>query len=212
MNLKFHYLQVFAVLFCTANLFNCISCKQPESPNEKFFGNTANGQAVNSQINGLDKSPMDMTYFPVDYPIKKMSGKLEGDLVVRVIYSRPRVDGRTIFGDIIKYGSAWRLGANEATEIEFFRDVMIMGKRVEKGRYVLYCIPSQDTWVLILNSELNTWGLKIDPARDVHKFEVSNRKINQQIEVFTMEFTGTDKNVQLQIGWDSVTVTLPISY
>lgn len=204
---------VFALLFCTVSSFHFLSCKQAEQRGDKLVvSNHTNGQSVNAQVYGLDKSPMDMAYFPVDYPIKKMSGKMQDELVVRVIYSRPRVEGRKIFGDIIKYGSAWRLGANEATEIEFFRDVTIMGKAVQKGRYVLYCIPSEDSWMLILNSELNTWGLKIDPAKDVQKFEIPNQKINQSIEVFTMEFSGIEKEIQLQIGWDSVRVALPITY
>jgi hypothetical protein len=40
--------------------------------------------------------------------------------VARLIYSRPTKNGRVIFGDLLEYGKVWRLGANEATEIEFF--------------------------------------------------------------------------------------------
>lgn len=89
----------------------------------------------------MDKSPMDILYYPVDFPILKMSGKTDGNPVVRIIYSRPSKDGRRIFGNVVKYGTYWRLGANEGTEIEFFRDVVISGKTVSKGRYILYAIP-----------------------------------------------------------------------
>ncbi len=57
------------------------------------------------------------------------------------------------------------LGANEATEIEFFRDVVIDQQKVEKGRYVLYFIPYEDKWTLVLNNDLFTWGLKIDSTK-----------------------------------------------
>ena len=40
-------------------------------------------------------------------------------LAARVVYSRPKKEGRTIFGGLVEYGQVWRLGANEATEIEF---------------------------------------------------------------------------------------------
>ena len=52
----------------------------------------------------------------------------------------------------------WRLGANEATEIEFYKDVKIGGKKVPKGRYTLYAIVSENVWTMILNKDTDTWG------------------------------------------------------
>ena len=82
-----------------------------------------------------DKSPMDISYFPVDYPIEHMYNRASKPLVARVVYSRPHRQGRKVFGSLLKYGEPWRLGANEATEIEFFRAVEIEGKRINKSRY-----------------------------------------------------------------------------
>src|SRR6266516_2343741 len=78
-----------------------------------------------SKLPGLDKSPMDMSYYPPGYPLLKIQDKLTETLVLRLIYSRPQVNGRKIFGELQEYGVVWRLGANEATEIEFFKDVKI---------------------------------------------------------------------------------------
>ena len=69
----------------------------------------------------LDKSPMDMSYCPANYPLLKMSGKAKDLPAIRVIYGRPLKNNRPIFGGIIQYNEMWRLGANEATEIEFFK-------------------------------------------------------------------------------------------
>src|SRR5215203_4768715 len=69
----------------------------------------------------VDVSPMDLSYLPADYP--KMSAKKMP--VARVMYSRPHKQGRKIFGSLLKFEEAWRLGANEATEIEFFQPVRI---------------------------------------------------------------------------------------
>ena len=44
----------------------------------------------------LDKSPMDMSYWPNNYPLLKMSGKVKDMPVARVIYGRPLKNGRTI--------------------------------------------------------------------------------------------------------------------
>src|ERR1700733_13245687 len=92
----------------------------------------------------LDKSPMDMSYYPVNYPILRIQDKSTESLVARLIYSRPQRNGRNVFGELLEYNKVWRLGANEATELEFFRDVMINGKVVPKGKYTLYAIPTEE--------------------------------------------------------------------
>ncbi len=88
----------------------------------------------------LDKSPMDMAYFPNNYPVLKIQDKISAPLIARVIYSRPQKSGRTVFGELVEFGKVWRLGANEATEIEFFRDVRIGNKKILKGKYTMYHI------------------------------------------------------------------------
>ena len=71
----------------------------------------------------LDKSPMDMSYWPKDFPLLKMNGKMKDvSLTARIIYGRPQKSNRVIFDGIIKYNEVWRMGANEATEIEFFKN------------------------------------------------------------------------------------------
>src|ERR1700751_1405427 len=82
-----------------------------------------------STLPPLDKSPVDMGYYPVDYPVLKIQHKMDAPLIARVIYGRPQKNDRSIFGDLVPYDMIWRMGANEATEIEFFRDTKIDGKK-----------------------------------------------------------------------------------
>src|ERR1700746_4015400 len=86
----------------------------------------------------IDLSPMDMSYFPVNYSQRKMHHDITTPPVRRAIYSRPHKQGREIFGSLLKYGERWRLGANEASEIEFFKNVTIQSKKVNAGRYIIY--------------------------------------------------------------------------
>src|SRR5687768_16049536 len=88
--------------------------------------------AQTAKIPPVDKSPLVMIYFPVDYPVLKIKEKTTEPLSVRVVYRRPARNNRTIFGDLVEYNTVWRLGANEATEIEFYKDVKIGGKKVPK--------------------------------------------------------------------------------
>lgn len=159
----------------------------------------------------LDKSPMDVVYFPAEYPKLKMMGTVQSPPLFRVLYSRPQRNGRKIFGSVVKYGEPWRLGANEATEIEFFSDVQIQGVRVPKGRYILYCLPQPDEWTIVFNSDLYSWGLKFDKQKDIFKFTVPVIHENTSIEAFTIETQPGKDGANIWIGWDDAKVALPVS-
>src|SRR5512141_2526020 len=66
------------------------------------------------KVPALDKSPMDMSYYPADYPILKTQNKTTTPPIARVVYSRPQKDNRIVFGQLVEYNKVWRLGANEA--------------------------------------------------------------------------------------------------
>jgi len=171
--------------------------------------NTAISPAV--KVPALDKSPMDMSYFPVDYPILKTQNKATMPPVARVVYSRPQKDNRTIFGQLVEYNKVWRLGANEATEIEFFKDVTIAGKKMTKGRYTLYAIPTESKWTLIFNKDTDTWGAFVyDDKKDVLRTDVPVQTFPTSVDAFSMNFNKTDKGMDLFIAWDTVGISLPI--
>lgn len=204
---------VYAILFILS--LSVAACDQPSSGSNKITVTPApvvDSQSAGDPALALDKSPMDMSYLPAEYPKIKMSGRITEPLVARIIYSRPQKDGRIIFGNVVQYGQSWRLGANEATEIEFFRGVTIRNRNIRPGRYILYCIPYPDKWTVIINSDLFTWGLKIDSTKDLYHFDVPVAKTNYPFEVFTMFFEQADKGANLVMEWDSVRVKLPIEY
>ena len=160
-----------------------------------------------------DLSPMDMIYIPSDYPLLKMTGKTNDLPLLRIIYSRPQKQGRKVFGELIKYNEPWRLGANEATEIEIFKPISIQGKTVKAGRYIMYCIPQETKWKLIINSNIYSWGLQQQRDRDITEFEIPVEKNHVIIEYFTIapEKTG-EHTANLIFLWDDIKAKLPISF
>ena len=172
---------------------------------------------VSAQINSsnlfpLDKSPMDMSYYPANYPILKIQDKATEPVIMRLIYSRPQLNGRKIFGDLQEYGKVWRLGANEATEIEFFKDVKINGRKIRKGRYTLYAIPFQDKWTVIVNKETDIWGsFRYDQLKDVVRVDLPVNK-NEITEALTIVFDKSSTGADMNMYWDDVKVSLPIVF
>jgi hypothetical protein len=171
------------------------------------------GLVAQSKLPPVDKSPMDMSYYPSGYPVLKIQDKITEPLVARVIFSRPQKNGRVIFGELLEYGSVWRLGANEATEIEFFKDVKINEKKIKKGRYSMYCIPYSEKWTIIINKETDTWGsFRYDQQKDIVRMDVPVQKQTQITEEFVMAFEKSPTGAALLIAWDDVMVSLPIVF
>jgi len=160
----------------------------------------------------VDASPMDMSYYPVDYPKLKTGNDNISLPVMRVIYSRPQLKGRKLFPDVLKYGEPWRLGANESTEIQFYRDVTIQNKQIKAGRYILYCIPEPDKWSIVLNSNIDSWGLRQDTTKDIQRFEIPVTHHNRVLEYLTLVFEKTNTGANLIIGWDEELAKLPINF
>lgn len=176
------------------------------------FSLNSSAQTSVPKIPSFDKSPMDMIYYPVNYPVLKIQDKVSEPLVARVIYSRPQKNNRTVFGDLVEYGKTWRFGANEATEIELFKDVKINGKRLSKGKYTMYAVVNPGTWSVIFNKETNTWGaFKYDPQKDALRVNVPVQKTGEVVEAFTMLFEKTTTGVNLITLWEDVKITVPIT-
>ena len=93
---------------------------------------------------------------------------------IEIVYSRPGVKGRAIWGELVPWNELWRTGANEATTIEFSDDVRVEGIDVPAGKYALFTIPGQEEWTVILNSDWDQSGAsRYDEAKNVARFGVT---------------------------------------
>ncbi len=204
------------LLNCSFTLLSCNYDKKNDQEIKLFVKDSLSHEGSGNPYVTPDQSPLDLSYYPTDYPVTKMNGSDSEVLLARVIYSRPQKKGREIFGNSEKnlrqFGKEWRLGANEATEIEFFEPVKIAGKKIEKGRYIIYCIPYAEKWTMILNSNLFTWGLHMDKSRDIFSTDIPTVPQSPPIEDFTMIFTSAKYGADLIITWDNVKAILPISF
>lgn len=201
------------LILCLLALFSCQQKQGPTPVQQPVFHDSAllKKEVANPYV-PVDVSPMDMAYFPADYPIQKMNGKAAGLPLARAIYSRPHRGGRHLFGGLVQWGQPWRLGANEATEITFFQPAIVQKKRIERGTYIVYAIPYQDHWTVVLNRNLYSWGLKFDPSADVARFDVPVASPPQPLEHFTMMFEKTATGANLIMAWENTEVRLPIQF
>ncbi len=128
-----------------------------------------------------------------------------------VTYGRPYKKGRVVFGELEKFGKVWRVGADEATQITFNKDVKFGGEGVAKGTYTLFAIPEAGEWTIILNSQLGQWGAYgYDKAKDkdVLKVKVPVKKLADVVEQLTIKADAGS----LTISWDQTSVSVPLSF
>ena len=155
------------------------------------------------EFKNLDKIPHDISYF--------RTSKVATPLV-KIIYGRPHRNGQKIFGNIVKYGEIWQTGANEATEIKFYQDIIFGNKKVPAGTYVLYSIPGETEWEIVLSANLDVWeSYQYDPIFDIVKISVPTAKA-EELDVFSIAFKEKHKKLEMILAWDTTRVKIPIYF
>ncbi|MGC4037021.1 MAG: DUF2911 domain-containing protein [Chitinophagaceae bacterium] len=132
---------------------------------------------------------------------------------ITLVYSRPGIKGRKVFGDLVPFGKVWRTGANSATTIEFGDDVTIGGTKIQKGEYGLITIPDKDVWTVIITKQLDiTSPSAYKPENDLVRTTVKPAALKDVVESFTMQFANVKPtSCELQMMWENTIVALPIT-
>ena len=151
----------------------------------------------------LNVSPMDAATYPDNWR--------DANKLVKVIYSRPKLKGRSL-DKLAPKDKVWRTGANEAAEITFYKDVTFGDKMVKKGTYTLFTIPKDGDWVVILSNQINVWGAYFyDKKEDVVRVTGKVSKSEKSIEAFSIVFEGYKENVKMHLGWGTKIVSVSLS-
>lgn len=166
-----------------------------------LIGSLLTGMKSYAQMGGGDKSKRPS-------PPAMASGVIAG-IKVMVDYSSPSVKGRKIYGDLEKFGSVWRAGANEATVISFDKNVKINGKPLAKGKYAFFIkLNSASSWTLIFNKKFDQWGTEYDTnkSQDVLKVDVTPSKI---APVEKLKYVVSSTGVQMM--WETMEMKFTVS-
>ncbi|MEL6925760.1 MAG: DUF2911 domain-containing protein [Bacteroidota bacterium] len=152
--------------------------------------------------------------YPHLSPTQTTETIIGGTVTVQMVYSRPSMRGRSIFGGLEPYGKIWRTGANKNTKIIFQDKVMVGDHALEAGTYTLFTKPNIDHWDIYFHTELDEYG-----APEV--LEEKNIKVHitvpvialpQPYETLSIDFNDfTANSANLRIAWASTAVDIPIS-
>ena len=135
---------------------------------------------------------------------------------ITLTYSRPGLKGRDVFGEnseLAPLDKPWRTGANSATKIHFSDKVNVGGKEFDSGTYVIYTIPQQNQWMIVLSKGTaypGSQGFTTDDDVFHYKSPVVMHK--EKVETFTMQFSDLkNESCILHLRWANEDVGLPIT-
>jgi len=164
---------------------------------------------------GDDSSPMDLAAYPNSSRFRNFQKPEDFDASapkIRIIYSRPQMRGREIFGGLLKYGEMWRMGANQTTAVTFFEDVMIGDTKVSKGKYGIFAVPNEKSWDFIIHKNVQSWGHAGHDEKDnVVTISAPTAKTPSTLEALSITYQEKgDGMVDIIVGWEDTMARLPV--
>ena len=150
--------------------------------------------------------------YPAPSPASTLKQRV-GLTDIEIVYSRPGVKGRKVFGGLEPYGVVWRTGANSPTKITFSTPVKFGGKEVPAGSYGLYSIPGAQEWTVILNKiGEKDWGAyAYKQENDLVRVQAKPVSLPQSVETFTIDINEIkNESATLNLVWDKTRVPVKL--
>jgi hypothetical protein len=135
-----------------------------------------------------------------------------GAAQVAVVYSRPSVRGRSVWGGtLVPYGQVWRTGANAATAFRTSADLMIGGTRVPAGSYTLFTLPTAERAELVISKQTGQWGTEYKPDQDLARVPLAMSALSAPVEQFTIAVEPAGAGANLVLRWGDRQYSVPVT-
>lgn len=195
----------FSLLLLAVSLFTFTACGEGEAGEGADNGNTFVDDTVSTE--DVEEPAEDKQKRPS--PPAVASATI-GSSAVSINYSMPSVKDRTIWGELVPYGSVWRTGANEATVFEADKAVTINGQTLPAGKYGLFSIPAEGgKWTIIFNSIWDQWGAyNYDDSKDVLRVEATTADLDEVVEKLTFAIA---EEGQVTLSWGKLAASFTVA-
>ncbi|MEO6849508.1 MAG: DUF2911 domain-containing protein, partial [Mucilaginibacter sp.] len=131
---------------------------------------------------------------------------------VKIVYSRPSVRGRVIFGAVVPWNRIWRTGADAATKISLSKPLYFNGRILPAGAYSIFTLPTQTGWTLIFNKQPDIWGTEHNADFDFLKIPMRTQTLNEPVELLTFALVDTGNNSgEITVSWDKLSASVSFS-
>ena len=126
---------------------------------------------------------------------------------ITITYGRPSLKGRDMLGQA-PVGTVWRVGANQATEIETAADLKIGSTVLKAGKYSLWAKKTGDnTWVLAFHPKTGVWGAPPLKEGYVAELPMTLSTAGTPEEMVTITLSENKGNGTVKIQWGTAVMT-----
>ena len=143
-----------------------------------------------------------------------------GGVLVTISYGRPYSakggvgEARKIWGGLVPWDKADRLGSDEATLLVTPVPLVIGETTIPAGAYTLYIVPSETgATKLAFSSNIGKWGIPVDEKHDVARFDLKKSSVEKQVDQLTLALAqdpaAPNTSGLLTITWETTQFTLP---
>lgn len=140
---------------------------------------------------------------------------------ITLTYGRPYAkdpksgEVRVIWGGLVKWDKADRLGADEATLLLTQQPLQFGDTLIPAGAYTLYLIPSETgASRLAFSSNLGKWGVPVDESKDIARVDLAKATISAPVEQLTLAVVPDPANApsgSLVIQWETTQFSAPFT-
>jgi len=133
---------------------------------------------------------------------------------VKIIYGRPfsKKPGtdtvRKIWGELVPWDKAWRLGADQCTTLVCEKAIVLGGTTVPAGTNRLYMIPSEKgASKLAINKTVGVWGIQrggaVDEKNDLARVDLTKTDLENSVDQLTISVDkGASGGGVIKIAWE----------
>ena len=130
---------------------------------------------------------------------------------VTITYGRPYTkdprsgEMRKIWGGLVPYGKAWRMGADEATLLVTRQPLVFGDTTVPAGAYTLYMIPAEgEDSKLAFSTAIGGWGIPVDESHDRARVPLKKESLDKAIDQFTLAVENNSSGGGvLKLSWEN---------
>jgi hypothetical protein len=116
-------------------------------------------------------------------------------------YGRPNLQGRDMLS-MAKTGTVWRLGMNQATQLETEGDLTVAGKQLKAGKYSLWAKKTGDNaWVLAFHPTVPNWGAPELKEGYVAELPLTMTTAKESAEQLTISLDDMKGKAGIKIHW-----------
>ena len=116
---------------------------------------------------------------------------------------------RKIWGSLVAWDKADRLGADEATLLITQQPLVFGETTLPAGAYTLYVVPAETgPSKLAFSSNLGKWGVPVDETHDVTRVALTKTPLEKTVDQLTLGIENNDAGGVLKIQWEDTQLSV----